>query len=105
MNPGNLAPVVTRTSKNMAEAARVSGLIDFFRNGFCTDLYLFFFRFYYNIMLGSVTYALQSMTIYCPTTTQSNYAAVPFVQFGTQPNYMHSTTCSIVQPNQSNRGL
>ena len=30
MNPGNLAPVVTRTSKNMAEAARVSGgLIDF----------------------------------------------------------------------------
>ena len=46
MNPGNLAPVVTRTSKNMAEAARVSGgLIDFLTR----VLYwccLFFFSFF-----------------------------------------------------------
>ena len=48
MNPGNLAPVVTRTSKNMAEAARVSGgLIDFLTR----VLYwccLFFFSIFYN---------------------------------------------------------
>ena len=59
MNPGNLAPVVTRTSKNMAEAARVSGLIDFFETGFLLICIYSFFDFIYNIVLGSVTYALQ----------------------------------------------